>query len=414
VKTFCQTDFVDLLVKRWSGNLALIIVAILVGILLFEIGLRLAGISYPSFYTWDEYRGFALRPGAEGWYRTEGEAYLRINSVGLRDREHTKIKPANTLRLAILGDSYAEARQVSIEQTFWAVLERELEKCSYINGRHVEVINFGVSGYGTAQELMTLRYKVWDYSPDVVLLAFLTGNDVTENLRAFGSDPMRPYFVYRNGELVLDDSFRNLSAYRARQTLVAGVGYWAINYSRVIQVINAAQHKIKSDIRNRAHGELEPRGKDKDDEEAGLDDRVYSEPSDPLWQEAWRVTEGLIVLMRDEVKEHGADFSVVTLSNAMQVYPDPSVRQAFMERLGVRTLFYPDLRIKTVGEREGFSVLNLAPKFQLYADQYKIFLHGFHPTIGRGHWNANGHRLAGETIAHNLCEDIAAKERMAS
>ena len=222
--------------KRWGGNLALIIVSVSLAILVFEIGLRFAGISYPSFYTWDEYRGFALRPGAEGWFRGEGEAYIRINSEGLRDREHRKPKPANTLRLAILGDSYAEALQVSMEETFWAVLESELVKCPYLSGRKVEVINFGVSGYGTAQELMTLRHKVWDYSPDIVILAFMTGNDLTDNLRAFDStDPTRPYFVYSNGELVLDDSFRNSAAYRARQTLLASFGYSVITYSRVVQ-----------------------------------------------------------------------------------------------------------------------------------------------------------------------------------
>jgi hypothetical protein len=395
-------------VKRWSANVALIFVSILLGILPFEVGLRLAGISYPSFYTWDEYRGFALRPGAKGWFRSEGESYIQINSAGLRDREHAKIKPPNTLRLAILGDSYAEALQVSIDQTFWAVLERELAKCSYLSGRQVEVINFGVSGYGTAQELMTLRHKVWDYSPDVVTLAFLTGNDITDNVRAFGADPMRPYFVYRNGELVLDDSFRNLAAYRARQTVVAGMGYWAINYSRVVQLTNAAQHKIAKYIRSTPREVVEARDKD---DEVGLDDRVYSEPSDPLWQDAWRVTEGLILLMRDEVRKKGADFLVVTLSNAAQVYPDPSVRRAFMERLGIRTLLYPDLRIRTLGEREGFAVLNLAPKFQAYADQNKIFLHGFYPNMGGGHWNAQGHRLAGETIAQILCQGVVAKQR---
>jgi hypothetical protein len=73
--------------KHWRGDLALVFVAILLGILPFEVGLRLAGISYPSFYTWDEYEGIALRPGTEGWYRGEGESYIRINSAGLRDRE---------------------------------------------------------------------------------------------------------------------------------------------------------------------------------------------------------------------------------------------------------------------------------------------------------------------------------------
>ena len=85
-----------------------------------------------------------------------------------------------------------------------------------------------------------------------------------------------------------------------------------------------------------------------------------------------------------------------------------------MERLGVRTLLYPDIRIRTLGEREGFRVLNLAQKFQLYADQHKIFLHGFSPNMGRGHWNIDGHRLAGETIAQNLCQTVVAKRSAAS
>jgi hypothetical protein len=394
-------------VSAWRSNVAIIFGSIAIGIFLFEIGLRLVGISYPSFYKTDEYRGYALRPGAEGWSRSEGEAYIKINSVGLRDREHTKVKPANTIRLAILGDSYAEANQVSIQDTFWAVLERNLAKCPFLSGREVEVINFGVSGYGTAQELMTLRHKVWDYSPDIVVLAFLTGNDVTDNFRAFGADPLRPYFEYKNGDLVLDDGFRKEVAYRARQTLLASVGYWAINYSRVVQIINAAQHKFFAYFREK------PEIQDQDksiDEELGLDSKIYLEPSDQDWRDAWQVTERLIVLMRDEAKKHEADFWVVTLSNAIQVHPDPSVRQAFMQRLGVSTLFYPDLRIKALGAREGFPALNLAQKFQLYAEQHGVFLHGFHPNLGRGHWNARGHRLAGEVIADNLCEDFLKKQ----
>jgi hypothetical protein len=397
-------------VSAWRSNLALICVSISVAIFLVETGLRVAGISYPSFYKTDEYRGYALRPGAEGWSRSEGEAYIKINSVGLRDREHTKVKPANTIRLAILGDSYAEANQVSIQETFWAVLESNLAKCPFLSGRQVEVINFGVSGYGTAQELLTLRHKAWDYSPDIVVLAFLTGNDVTDNIRALGADPLRPYFEYRNGELVLDDGFRKEVAYRARQTLLASVGYRAINYSRVVQVMNAAQHKFFAYFRERSESQDQDKSRD---EELGLDSKIYLEPSDQDWRNAWQVTEGLIVRMRDEVKKKGADFWVVTLSNAIQVHPDPSVRQAFMQRFGVGTLFYPDLRIKSLGEREGFSVLNLAQKFQLYADHHKIFLHGFHPSIGRGHWNANGHHLAGEIIADKLCEAHVAKSKTA-
>ena len=50
-----------------------------------------------------------------------------------------------------------------MEQTFWSLLERKLQECHAFPGKNVEVINFGVSGYDTAQELITLRQTVWDY-----------------------------------------------------------------------------------------------------------------------------------------------------------------------------------------------------------------------------------------------------------
>src|SRR2546423_4830587 len=141
--------------------------SVLVGLLIFEVFLRAVGFTYPIFYQPDEVCGYALRPRMQGWYRKEGAAFVRINSEGLRDREHSKQKPPNTFRIAVLGDSYAEAFQVEQDAAFWSVLERRLNDCSVLEGRKVEVINFGVSGYGTAQELLTLRERVWDYSPDV-------------------------------------------------------------------------------------------------------------------------------------------------------------------------------------------------------------------------------------------------------
>jgi hypothetical protein len=144
---------------------------------------------------------------------------------------------------------------------------------------------------------------------DIVILALMTGNDLTDDVRAFDSvDPMRPYFFYKNGELVADDSFRRSASCRVRQTPMASVGFWVIGHSRVVQVLNAAQHMIRKLVQERSQAETEDRGKDGKDEEIGLDDNVYSEPSDPLWQEAWRVTEALIVLMRDEVKKTRSRF----------------------------------------------------------------------------------------------------------
>jgi hypothetical protein len=40
---------------------------------------------------------------------------------------------------------------------------------------------------------------------------------------------------------------------------------------------------------------------------------------------------------------------------------------------------------------------------QSYADQNKVFLHGFGSDLGNGHWNAEGHRLASDLIAQHMC-----------
>jgi hypothetical protein len=116
------------------------------------------------------------------------------------------------------------------------------------------------------------------------------------------------------------------------------------------------------------------------------------------------VTEALIREMRDEVQQHGARFVVVTLSNGIQVHPDASAREAFMRRVGASDLFYPDKRIASLGERERIEVFTLAPELQLYAERNRVFLHGFGEGLGNGHWNAEGHRVAGELLTQKLCD----------
>ena len=124
------------------------------------------------------------------------------------------------------------------------------------------------------------------------------------------------------------------------------------------------------------------------------------EPKDTVWQEGWRLTERLIREMHEELRQRGIAFGVVTVSNPIQVHPDPAARRRVMERLEVKDLFYPERRIKALGDEAGFPVLNLAPQFQKYADEHQVFLHGFkNLSLGTGHWNENGHKLAAQMIA---------------
>jgi hypothetical protein len=405
--------------KRFAVKLSLLVASLFVGLLIAEVALRVVGYTFPTFYTTDAARGYALQPNMRGWYRKEGEAYVQINSAGLRDREHARQKPANTFRIAILGDSYAEALQVPTENAFWHVLETELRACPTIAGRDVEVINFGVSGYGTAQELITLREKVWDYSPDLILLAVTTNNDITDNSRALKKTDEVPYFILRDGKLAEDDSFRTTRAFRLRSSALYRLGAWIHDSSRVVQAIHQAHYALKNYLARRraAHAPPSPTNAPAAQtpaanasdiaahaDELGADNLVYREPIDATWQDAWRVTESLIVEMRDEVEQHGARFVVVTLSNGIQVHPDANARASFMRRVGATDLFYPDKRIAALGERAGFKVFTLAPELQLYAQRNKVFLHGFGAELGNGHWNTEGHRVAGELLTQKMCD----------
>src|SRR5882762_7543677 len=127
--------------RNLRKKLLLVIFGLLFGLVMSEIFLRVIGYSYPLFYTTDYYRGFALQPGVAGHYQREGESDVRINSEGLRDREHAKAKPADTVRIAMLGDSFTEAMHVPMEQTFWSLLERKLQECNVSPGKRVEIIN---------------------------------------------------------------------------------------------------------------------------------------------------------------------------------------------------------------------------------------------------------------------------------
>lgn len=384
------------------------LLGVLFGAVIAEIVLRMIGYSYPVFYMPDATRGYALRPNMEGWYRKEGEAYIKINSDGLRDREHAKTKPPDTIRIALIGDSYPEAFPVALEDSFWAVMEERLRACGAFVGKKIEVINFGVSGYSTAQELIALREQAWAYSPDIVMLAVTTNNDISDNSRALKKTDEVPYFVYRDGKLVLDDSFTQTRAFRLRRSTPNRIGSWIRDHLRLIQAINQAHHGFKnwlSERRNRAApvNSATPAKDAGVADDPGIDNLIYREPGDQVWNDAWRVTEGLIVEMRDEVKAKGASFVVVTLSNGVQVYPNAWVRETFMKRLGINDLFYPDHRIKSLCERQAIPVITLAPQMQAYADQNKVILHGFGANVGNGHWNQLGNRVAGELIAKDLC-----------
>ena len=386
---------------RPATKLLALLFGLLVGVAALEVGLRIIGWSSPRLITHDPDRGKAYRPGIHWHQSEEGAADIVINRWGFRDREWAVSKPPGTVRVALLGDSFVDGLQVPIDSTWARVAERRLNGTHAFGDSTVEVMNFGVSGYGTAQELQTFRHEVRRFAPDVVVLSFLPGNDVRDNGVRLRRDPGRPYFTLRGDSLVLDRTFQ--SSHGRTPPIIRSLGFLLLDRSRVVQAI----YRMRMRSRERAqlksiHESTDVLG-DAPHQELGLDNMVYRVPEHPGWIEAWRVTDALIETMNREVRAAGAGFLVVTISSSIQVHPDRGVREAFMATLGVEGLAYPEDRVAALGARRDFPVLVLAPRMLAFAEPRHGWLHGFANTRpGYGHWNGLGHRLAGDFLAEAL------------
>jgi hypothetical protein len=387
--------------SSWTRSLALAGASLAIALVIGESALRLGGFSYPNFWQPDPITGTSLRPGMEGWQRDEGRAYVKISAQGLRDREHSIAKPAGTYRIAVLGDSYTEAMQVDIDRTFWALLPKRLQSCGFAAGKKLETLNFGVSGYGTAHELLTLRERVWPYAPDMVLLAFFPGNDVRNNSKALEGEKGRAYFSLKDDRLYLDTAFRDDPEFKDKQRI--SVHRALLQESRIYQLLrrvragNIAQHFHNAPVAAALASGVKLT-------EPGLDEQVFHEPADEKWREAWEITDRLVLAANEETRSHRARFVLAVLSTPGTVYPNPQMRARYAESLGVKSLFYPEERLQRLGSEHGFDVLALAPAMQRAADEKHVFLHGFENTRpGFGHWNEAGHALAADLIAGALC-----------
>ena len=145
-------------------------------------------------YVYDSLLGWRNIPN---WRATTRGKKLSINSRGLRGREITYDKPAGVNRILVLGDSFIWGYGVADEEVLTEVLAERLQKGS----GHYEVLNGGVSGWGTDQEYLFLKEEGFRYRPDIVVLAFFIVNDPTNNSYSRQYNLQKPVFLNLDLEL---------------------------------------------------------------------------------------------------------------------------------------------------------------------------------------------------------------------
>jgi hypothetical protein len=378
-----------------------------------EAGLRFFGLKNDaSLYRLDRDLGYVLRPNAAGWSVKERERYERINSAGMRDREHSRARPPGVIRIAVVGDSFAEAKQVDADAAYWSNLERELNR--RLAPRRFEVLNFGVAGYGIAQEYGVIERRIWDYDPQIVLLTGTLHSLILKSSRHFSasipSEGPVPFYELRDGRLELDAiSRRERAAFvppSAWDDRVADL----TNASRLLSLLNAARRRVSSLTLKQAASALVhtshagPIGAEQANDEAhALENLAMRGPATPDLAQAFAVCEALIERARDTVEQHHAEFWFVLLDMAPQIDPDDAHRARTAAALAVPDLWVGERALADFARRAGIAHVFLAPAMLRHAQEHQTVLHGFpHHPRNTGHWNELGHALAGELIAHAL------------
>ena len=174
--------------KNLLVNFGICVIALVLVIVAGEIIVRLLykdqTVLFPRYHTdahYGQYRLRKIRPNAEFRHTSrDGSWKFTINKQGFRStRNFLYEKPEDTIRIITLGDSHTQGYEVRQEYTYSAVIEKYLKEKGY----RAEVLNTGVSGFSTAEELVFLEQEGVRYSPDFVVLGFYA-NDFQDNIKA--------------------------------------------------------------------------------------------------------------------------------------------------------------------------------------------------------------------------------------
>jgi lysophospholipase L1-like esterase len=138
------------------------------------------------------------------WRPSSQEEKYRIDALGARGpREYGPAPAPGKRRVVTFGDSFTFGDEIAVDATFQVLLEGF--------DRSLEVLNFGVSGYGTDQALLRYRRIGRGLGADVACLGILLEN-IGRNVNRYrplwnaktGFCVTKPRFVLdEHGELVL-------------------------------------------------------------------------------------------------------------------------------------------------------------------------------------------------------------------
>jgi hypothetical protein len=422
--------------KNFLAMLATIFFGLVLAVLILEIGLRLVPeaiwkrliVDSPTrylLYQTDRNIGWVHIPNAEITWQGQGEfkATVKINSLGLRDYEHTYAKPSGTFRILILGDSFAEGIQVDLTKT----LSTQLQACLADRASQtIEVINTGSSAYGPGEEFLFFTHEGVKYQPDLVLVTIYAVNDIKD----MGRDPDDGMVQSFGGNKFFLEQDRLKYRWISWADPPEEISPWQRflrHYSNLFYIFRAPDSRVREEV-NDALEEWWPKPTLADaapqlsvptdrpefthDEYLVIflkdfpDNPLVPEPAKELWNKFKAVFRELKV----KVLAHDAQLATVIIPGAGQVHQEiynkwvaeyDNKYALLAAGRDVWDMSAPNKAINRFMTQQNIPVLDLLPGFQAYAQSHQDMLY-FHKDI---HFNEKGHQLAADLMCNWLVEN---------
>jgi hypothetical protein len=315
----------------------------------------------------DRELGWTLRENVSGVTSVEPwQKDLRTNAFGFRDVAHGE-KAAGVTRVAVLGDSFVFGSGVTEDET----LTRRL---AVLLGPSFEVINLGVPGYGTDQELLTLRRFGPRLSPDIVLAGFFW-NDVMENASSEIYTMQKPRFLLERGKLLL---------------VPPGAAKDRSGAARLDGALGARSHLWS--LVGRALGRGRVESEEREERPVMVDLSLRAPP--PSRQAEFALTWALLGALAKEARALGATPIVFTIPPRF-LADEPVQRKVLKLYELSEDALDPDgfFRVKEACARHDLAVVDLLPAFRAGSRAGGAL---FLPT--GIHWSAAGHTLAARAL----------------
>ena len=373
--------------RFWRVKLALLVLSTLLGVVALETAVRVAGLDNPILWEPDPRLGWHHVPRTRAHWTEEGDGHVRINTLGFRDAERSVRKESGVFRIAVFGDSTTEALQVDLEQTFCQLLEKRLNQ----RGIRAEVLNFGVSGYGSLQEYPLYSERGREFNPDLVLQAIFLDNDVADGDRRLATSQRGAPFLEDTPEpeFSVDYSAAVASAANYAREPVHTVRKLSAMYRMVSARRNKRASMSELAVTREAGGQVPRRF------------LLYQQPRPPEWQHAWQRFERVVARFADTVKRDGSTFALISVPAGQVVHPQ--VWQQLMKEYPAMSsrawdLRLPEMDLRRFAENHHIPLIAPLDDFVRAASTDPLFFQQI------GHLTPRGHDLMAAAVEATLVE----------